>query len=78
MSVGCRRFIWGGVTVVQDSMTTQGNSKGPDSAVPTRRIIVPSFSPGGEAGLFAASIALAIVFIFAGRTMTGLSVLSAA
>ena len=64
--------------MVQDSTTTQGSSKGPGSGVPTRRLIAPSFSPGGEAGLFAASIALAIVFIFAGRTVTGLSVLSAA
>ena len=64
--------------MVQDSTTTQGSSKGPGSGVPTRRLIAPSFSPGGEAGLFAASIGLAIVFIFAGRTVTGLSVLSAA
>lgn len=77
MSVGCRRFIWG-VTVVQDSTTTQGSRKGSDSGVATRRLITPTFSPGGEAGLFAASIGLAIVFIFAGRTVTGLSVLSAA
>ena len=44
----------------------------------TRRLIAPTFSPDGEAGIFAASIAVSLVFIFAGRPATGLSVLSAA
>ena len=43
-----------------------------------RQMIAPTFSPGGETGLFLLGIIISVAFVFASCPVTGLSVVIAA
>lgn len=81
MSVSGWLFIWGLMAMRDPRVNGRGarkDTKELGESAQIRRLIAPKFSRGGETGLFAGSIVIAIVFVFASRPVTGLSVLGAA